>query len=29
VVIFVPVFSPDWADRRAERMVGRRARRGS
>jgi hypothetical protein len=29
VVTFVPVFSPDWADRRAERMVGGRARRGS
>ncbi len=29
VVTFVPAFSPDWADRRAERMVGRRARRGS
>ncbi len=25
---FVPVFSPDWAERRAERMVGRRARHG-
>jgi hypothetical protein len=24
VVTFVPVFSPDWAERRAERMVGRR-----
>jgi fatty acid desaturase len=28
VVTFAPVFSPDWAERRAERMVGRRARRG-
>ncbi len=27
VVTFVPVFSPEWAERRAERMVGGRARR--
>ncbi len=26
-VTFVPVFSPDWAERRAEHMLGRRARR--
>jgi two-component system, LytTR family, sensor kinase len=29
VVTFVPVFSSEWADRRAERMVGRRGPRGS
>lgn len=26
VVTFVPVFSPDWVERRASRMVGRRTR---
>jgi hypothetical protein len=26
--IVAPIFSPDWADRRAERMLGRRERRG-
>jgi 2TM domain len=28
VATFVPVFSPEWAERRAERMLGRRERRG-
>jgi two-component system, LytTR family, sensor kinase len=29
VTAFVPVFSPDWADRRAERMLEGRVRHGS
>jgi hypothetical protein len=28
VATFLPVFSPEWAERRAERMLGRRERRG-
>jgi 2TM domain len=28
VATFVPVFSPEWAERRAQRMLGRRERRG-
>ena len=27
MLTFIPVFSSDWVDRRAERMIGRRARR--